>query len=117
MLSNYIGEPIILDLMATWCVPCKTQIEHLQVIKDAYPNVHIISVSVDLGDTIPVLSAYKADNNMDWVVGRDISTKGASNFQATAIPTMAFFSSEGIWKHWEQGVTTSDKLSSWINED
>ena len=115
MLSDYTGEPIILDLFATWCGPCITQISHLQTVRSLYPNVRILSVSVDLTDTRTMLTNFKADHNMDWVVGRDITRQGGSIYQANAIPTMAFFDADAKIQHWEQGVTNNITLISWIN--
>jgi thiol-disulfide isomerase/thioredoxin len=114
MLSDYAGEPIILDLFATWCGPCITQISHLKTVRSQYPNVNILSISVDLTDSIAMLNTFKSDNGMNWVVGRDITQQGSSIYQATSIPTMAFFDSSGALKHWEQGVTDSTTLINWI---
>ncbi|MHA2164299.1 MAG: TlpA family protein disulfide reductase [Candidatus Hodarchaeales archaeon] len=115
MLSDYVGEPIILDLFATWCGPCVDQIGHLQTVRNLYPNVRILSVSVDLTDTLTMLTDFKADHNMGWVVGRDITRQGGSIYQANSIPTMAFFDADAKIQHWEQGVTNSTTLISWIN--
>ena len=114
MLSDYVGQPIILDLFATWCGPCLTQIGHLKTVRSQYPNVHILSISVDLTDSIAMLNTYKNNNGMNWVVGRDITQQGASIYRATAIPTMAFFDSSGTLKHWEQQITDSETLINWI---
>ena len=117
MLSNYVGEPIILDFFATWCTYCITQIDHLKSVQVEYPNVHILSVSVDTGsDSISKLISFKAEHDMSWIVGRDLTQKGASLYQANSIPTMAFFDTDGNLKHWEQGVVISSTLISWINE-
>ena len=115
-LSDYEGAPIILDLFATWCGPCKTQIVELQSIKTAFPSVKIISVTVDLNDDIPSLITYKDDNNMNWIVGRDVSSRGGQLFSATSIPTLAFFNSAGELKQYNQGVVYYDTLVDWITE-
>ncbi|MFX0210133.1 MAG: TlpA family protein disulfide reductase [Candidatus Hodarchaeota archaeon] len=47
MLSDYAGDPIILDLMATWCGPCKTQLGELASLKSNYPGIQILSISID----------------------------------------------------------------------
>ncbi len=113
--SEYIGEPIVLDLFATWCAPCLTQISHLQTVHDQYPNVRILSISVDLGDTQSDLTTYKADNNMNWIVGRDITKQGISIYDAFSIPTMVFFDADGKLQHYEVGVTSAATIISWIN--
>ena len=115
MLSDYIGQPIILDLFATWCQPCLTQIDYLKEVKVQQPNVHILSISVDLSDTSELLSQYKSDHGMDWVVGRDSTRKGSTKFEVTSIPTMAYIDEQGILRHWEQGVTSASTIISWIN--
>jgi len=115
MVSNYAGEPIIIDLFATWCEPCKTQISHLQTVRSQYPNVRILSISVDLLDTRTMLTNYKTTQGMNWTVGRDITRQGGSIYQANFIPTMAFFDADAKLQHWEIGVTTAATLISWIN--
>jgi thiol-disulfide isomerase/thioredoxin len=115
MLSDYTGQPIILDLFATWCPPCKIQNAHLQTIYNQYSNVRIISVSVDLSDTRTMLTSYKADNDINWVVGRDITRQGGSIYQANSIPTIAFFDADAKLQHWQQGVANATTLISWIN--
>jgi thiol-disulfide isomerase/thioredoxin len=115
MLSDYIGQPIILDLFATWCQPCLTQINYLKEVQAQKPNVHILSISVDLSDTSELLSQYKSDHGMNWVVGRDITRKGTTKFEVTSIPTMAYINEQGIVRHWEQGVTSASTIISWIN--
>ncbi|MFX0182668.1 MAG: TlpA family protein disulfide reductase [Candidatus Hodarchaeota archaeon] len=116
-LSDYAGNPIILDLFATWCQPCIQQISYFPEVRKDFPNVKIISVTVDLNDDIPTLTQFKAKYSMDWVVGRDFTQEGGRNFYANYIPTIAFINSNGIVKHWEQKVTLYSTLKAWINEN
>ncbi|PWI49313.1 hypothetical protein CEE45_01910 [Candidatus Heimdallarchaeota archaeon B3_Heim] len=116
-LSDYLGKPIILDLFATWCGPCADQIVELQKLQNKHPNVHIISVSIEPNDVISVLDDYALEHSMDWIIGHDFTTKGASRFQVAFIPTMAFFNSQGTRKHLETGVTSEAVMSSWIAAD
>jgi cytochrome c biogenesis protein CcmG/thiol:disulfide interchange protein DsbE len=115
-LSDYEGNPIILDFMTTWCEPCKDQIVHLKTLKSYYPSVQIISISVDLNsDSLEKLSRYAADNSMTWTVGRDITQKGAQIYNALSIPTVGYINSEGKLKQLEVGVQPFETLYSWIN--
>ncbi|MHA2203178.1 MAG: TlpA family protein disulfide reductase [Candidatus Hodarchaeales archaeon] len=116
MLSDYAGDPIILDLMATWCGPCKTQLGELTSLQSSFPNVQIISVSIDPDfDTISKLTQYKNDNHITWTVGRDITQAGKEAFSASSIPTVAFINSAGKLKQINNGVVFYDTLVDWIN--
>ena len=115
-LSDYNGSSILLDLFATWCEPCKTQIAELQTVQENFPSVKIISVSVDLNDDIPSLVVYKNTYGMDWIVGRDVTSKGGQKFSATSIPTLAFINSAGELTQYNQGVVFYNTLVEWITE-
>ncbi len=119
LLSDYEGKPILLDFFATWCGPCKTQITELQKIQAKFPNVHILSVSIEPDDTIGLLETYSSDNDMDWFVGRDHTRRGKAKFYVSNIPTMAFFNSQGIRKYANHppGVTSEATMSNWIIAD
>ena len=100
-----IGEKAIMEI----------QIEHLKEVKAQKPEAHILSISVDLADTQELLSQYKSDHGMDWVVGRDTTRKGSEKFQVVSIPTMAYIDELGIVRHWEVGETPASTIIGWIN--
>jgi len=123
MLSDYAGDPIILDLMATWCGPCKTQLGELASLQSNFPDVQILSVSVDPDfDSISKLTQYKSDNGITWIVGRDTTKAGQEKFSATSIPTVAFINSAGTLKHINDGklgpfgVVYYETLVQWLND-
>lgn len=114
-LSDFAGTPIVLDLMAINCPPCKIQVQELKSLQLNYPNVQIISVSVAPNDdSISRLVIYKDENDMTWIVGRDTTHKGIEVFSANYVPTMAFINSAGTLKHRYEGVVYYDTLVDWI---
>ena len=116
-LSDYSGNPIILDFMATWCIPCETQVEYLKQIKSSYSNIIIISISIDLAsDSVEKLSNYAISHTMTWILGRDINQEGAQIYNTVSIPTLVFINSEGKLKARGVGVQSYQTLVSWINQ-
>ncbi|MFX1283331.1 MAG: TlpA family protein disulfide reductase [Promethearchaeota archaeon] len=116
LLSDYKGEPIILDFMARYCSACKTQIDEFKLFQPKYPEVRIISVSVSSDDSITLLKNYKNNYGISWTLGRDITKQGAKLFSVQYIPKIALFDSKGTLKHENTGVVNYDTLVEWVNE-
>jgi thiol-disulfide isomerase/thioredoxin len=117
LFSDFVGKPFILDLMTTWCGPCITQIGYFQSVHFNFPNVQIISVTVDLNyDDINTLTQFKEEHKMEWVVGRDITQKAAKTYllPTAGIPTLVYFDSAGIMKQHHEGLVDFDTLTTWI---
>lgn len=113
-LTNYIGHPFILDLFASWCVPCKQQAELLNHIHSVYPSMSIVSVSVYPKDTPQVLANYKMENNISWAIGLDIDNKADQLYGSTTLPTIAFFNANGTLTQLKHSVATFTEVQSWI---
>lgn len=48
-LSDYLGKVVVVDIWATWCMPCKKEIPHLETLEKEMSgkDVTFISVSID----------------------------------------------------------------------
>lgn len=41
------GRPLVLNLWASWCVPCRTEIPELSAFSDNRPDVRVLGVAVE----------------------------------------------------------------------
>lgn len=67
-LTTMQGKVVIIDLMATWCVPCVAQMKHLNEVRDAYPEdkVMILSIDTDSRESMDHLTEWMEQNNARW---------------------------------------------------
>lgn len=48
-LGDVAGKPMVIELWATWCGPCRKQREHMHALSQEYPDVAFVAASVDQG--------------------------------------------------------------------
>jgi thiol-disulfide isomerase/thioredoxin len=115
-LAEYPGRVVVLDLFATWCGPCRTQMGELNRLRAHYTESEVIIISIDIDpkETTKQVRDFKNEFNADWFFARDTDGVG-QKYDARNIPTMAIIGPDGelSWKH--AGVTTFDDMVSRID--
>jgi len=124
-LSDYRGKIVLLDLWATWCGPCKTQMEELKKIYDAYAreDLEIFSVDIDPRESVSLIQSfldYFKENKgieLDWIFGIDdknIWDKYKLEYQG--IPTVYIFDQEGTVQFSQESVAYYNTLKPIIDD-
>ena len=115
-LDQFMGQVVILDLMATWCGPCVTQMEYLNQVRAAYSEseVVLLSIGVDTKETGQQLRTFRDENLANWRFARDTDGVG-QKYGATNIPTLVIVDKDGmmVWK--DAGVTPFEDLEKRID--
>ncbi len=97
-LSDYGGEVVVLDFMATWCGPCKAAMPGLVSIYNELGDEFVmISISVDpTFDTVPVLEEWMETYGATWTHTRDLADPPVTQqFEVTFIPTYVIIDRKG----------------------
>ena len=116
-LGDYKGRVVLLDMFATWCGPCKTQIEEFKDLRSGYSSsdLVIISVDVDLSESIPKIRDFKEETGSSWTFVRS-TDEFNSRFPATSIPTLYMLDRSGEVVYNHVGVESAGALSSEIDK-
>lgn len=116
-LSDFRGKVVLIDFMATWCPPCKIQVQILHELWPQYKdkNVVFLSVSVDPRDKIDMLKKYAIQNNVDWIIG--VSSDAGIKYKIQYIPTLIIVDRNGRIAFKSIGVTQASKLIEVLNRE
>lgn len=110
-LSDFRGNVVVIDFMATRCGPCGLQIPIYKTVWDTYKGeVIFISISVDpFSDTEETLQVYKEKFDASWIWSRDTDDVGIK-YEITALPTTVIIDKNGYIKFRHAGVTDTETL-------
>jgi len=101
---------VVLDFMATWCAPCRSQMEELKKVYTQYGDkIRVISVDVDPRESVELLSGFRNEVGATWeFVMDDNGTFYKYNIFGT-IPTIVILNDgEMVYRH--VSVTPSEDL-------
>jgi thiol-disulfide isomerase/thioredoxin len=95
-IADLKGEVVVVNLWATWCPPCKTEMPSLARLQAAYPDrdVHVVAVSVDGPRKLEEARAFmKANAPLGFYHSEAAALAWALN--AKAFPTTVIFDRQG----------------------
>ncbi|HVL86720.1 MAG TPA: TlpA disulfide reductase family protein [Candidatus Thermoplasmatota archaeon] len=121
-LSEHRGKVVLIDLMATWCGPCKRAMATLAEVYESYDRsqFEIVSVDVDTDETEEDLRNFMQTYGGVWYAGFDDGPRFggtvSKGYGTGAIPTIAIIDPAGNWifRHVGSDIT-ADELRAIID--
>lgn len=101
------GRPLILNLWASWCPPCREEMPDLDAAAAANPGVVILGVAVD--DDPVAAAAFAAEIAIGYPAGFDEADRVGRGYPTSGLPATFVISSDGMLIQTVFGrLTTSD---------
>jgi thiol-disulfide isomerase/thioredoxin len=113
-LPSLAGKPVVLNLWASWCPPCRREMPVLRQAQLAHPEVHVIFVNQ--GETTAQISAYLQEQRIELDnILLDARPGLGHVLNAKALPTTFFFDSKGVLAERRVGQLSAATLSEQIS--
>ncbi len=117
-LSDYAGKPIVVNIWATWCGPCRSELPYFNTVyNELGDDVVFMMVNCTSGrETQSVVEKFVKDNGYDFPVYFDKKYKANNAYNVRGIPTTLFIDRDGKLVHTEVGSMSEDELRDFIDD-
>lgn len=116
-LSDYFGEPIVINFWATWCGPCKSELPAFENLSKKYEGqVEFLMVNLTDGysETIDGVKAFIKENEYTFPVYFDSDGIASSVYNISSIPETVFINESGEIVKTQIGAMSESVLESYI---
>lgn len=88
-LQDFRGKLVLLNVWATWCVPCRKEMPTLDRLQARLgsPNFEVVALSIDRGGPLVVSTFYSEIGIRALRIYVDKTGEASANLGATGIPT------------------------------
>lgn len=101
------GRPIVINLMASWCGPCRVEIPEISAFADANPGVTVVGIAVD--DVYADFAKFVSEVQLTYRVGFDEGEMRRA-YQTLGLPATFFLNSDGTIADIFNGILNAEIL-------
>jgi thiol-disulfide isomerase/thioredoxin len=109
-LADFKGKVILLNVWATWCGPCQTEIPELVASYEAYKDKGVVVLGVSLDDTAEMLRAYASAKKVTYpmlLMQDDVDQAFGPFF---GVPVTIFIGRDGIISRKHLGPVSREQV-------
>jgi cytochrome c biogenesis protein CcmG, thiol:disulfide interchange protein DsbE len=97
-LASMKGQVVLLNVWATWCIPCRREVPELQALHQELEGqgLKVWGVSIDGGEANADVTGFINDFKMTYTVLRDPAERVLSVFRIQGVPASYLIDREGV---------------------
>ncbi len=108
-------RPVVLNLWASWCFPCRTEMPEFSEV--AMANLGVAFVGVAVTDDREAATAFAEEIGAAYPLGIDEDNEVVGSYPYIGLPTTYLISADGTVTHQIQGQITGVALQAFIDYD
>jgi cytochrome c biogenesis protein CcmG/thiol:disulfide interchange protein DsbE len=114
-LTNYSGQPIVLNFWASWCGPCADEAKTLELASRRWSKAGVEFIGVDTRDSAGAAEAFVEEQGITYPVASDPAGEIADEYGVPAMPQTFIISAGGRVVSRIIGPVTEAKLDGPLN--
>ncbi len=97
-LADYRGDVVVLNVWATWCVPCRVEMPSMEALHRTYAprGLKVVAVSIDDADADAVIRGFVREYGLTFEILHDRSGAIEHTYQTTGVPETFVIGRDGV---------------------
>ncbi len=95
-LSDFRGEPVLVNFWASWCLPCRFEIPFIQEVYEEWSASGLVVLAINKGESLSTAKDFMQSYNLSFPALLDINQDVALEYNIRSIPTTFFIDKDGI---------------------
>ena len=114
-LSDFKGEPVILNFWASWCFSCRQEAHDFERFWQNYQSKGVKVVGIAIQDTPEAALEFAKSYGKTYILGLDNEGAAAIDYGVTGVPETFLINSEGVIIYKEAGPVSEQKLEKFAS--
>jgi cytochrome c biogenesis protein CcmG, thiol:disulfide interchange protein DsbE len=107
-LADYRGQRVIINMWATWCEPCRSEMPDLDRVNG---QNDVVVIGINKGQNIDVIPPFIAEIGVSFPLISDPDGDVSLAYGARNLPTSVFIDREGIVRSISIGILSAEALA------
>lgn len=97
-LADLRGTPVLLNVWATWCVPCREEMPELQAIQDEFGahGLRVVGVSIDQKRALDDIRRFMDEHAIGFTILHDPASRVTHTFRTAGVPETVLIDGDGV---------------------
>lgn len=114
-LSDFIGQPILVNFWATWCGPCRIEMPELQAAFQEYSDDGLVILALDQDETPEEVRTFFSEFDLSFLPVLDDDKLAAERYGTFgSLPSSYFVNAEGKITAIHRGPMVREQLEVYL---
>jgi len=95
-VSDFAGQPVLINAWATWCPPCKREMPLLQEFYQQYKDKGLVLLAVNGAEEPTTVDQFIQANSFSFPVLLDLTSEALSRLGIVNYPTTVLVGRDGV---------------------
>ncbi len=109
-LSNFSGQPVVINFWATWCAPCRVEMPAIQSRFLKFADQGLVVLAVDFDEPADIVADFRDEFGLTFEILLDPGAEVQQLYRNRTYPTTFFIDPDGVIQVQHFGPMTEGQM-------